>query len=422
MLRPDSFSAGLLTIVLGMFVISPLAAQPKPAGAGHPAVDIVTLKSGRSLRGVVAFQEPNGSLSIVVSREWLSGANPTLLETALKENQEGRRTGWTQTRDRITERQKSPIDSPNLAFFLKQEHERLVQLLADRNPPDLDLLWLDVRHETIAKVVRATLDRQKIALLGWNEHLPHVETRDASSLEKELTNRGVKLDASVDLSDRVPARSQTDDEWAARMAIVEYSLAEPLDFQGMGDVLARTREGEPPNLGHVLPKILQQQIGSLFKDLINDGRLQQKPKEPKGDVEWLVGAIRQAEREKMRGFRVTRLDIDSTATRVTVETRFVAKLAEGRWRTVWQCTETGDGTKPRPQAEARIEQDPQLKTAVDTLKSIGFADGDALKQAIRIGAATMATQQEADSKFALFRDSYVRHLDGPPLVITAKSD
>ena len=420
MIRSISGRAGLLTIAIGMFVVSPLIAQPKPAGVGHPAVDVVTLKSGRSLRGVVASQEPNGSVTMVVSREWLGSANPTLLETALKENQDGQRSSWTQARDRIVERQKTPIDSPNLVFFLKQEKERVDQKLADRNLPEIDFLWLDVRHETIAKIARATPDRQKIALLGWNEHLPHVETRDASSLEKELTNRGVKLEvAPVDLSDRIPPRPQSDEEWAARMAIVEYSLAEPLDFQGMGDVLARTREGEPANLGEVLPKILQQQLGSVFKDLINDGRPQQKLK---GDSEWLAGAIRQAEREKLHGFRVTRLDIDPNAMRVTVETRFVAKLAESRWRTVWQATETGDGTKPRPQAEARIEQDPQLKTAVDALKSLGLAEGDMLKQAIRIGAATMATQQAADAKFAQFRDAYVRHLDGPPLVIADKRD
>ena len=418
MFRSNSGRIGLLTIVLVMVIAAPVIAEPKPAGVGHPVVDVVTLKSGRSLRGVVTSQEPNGSLTMIVSREWLSGANPTLLETALTENQDGRKASWTQTRDRIAQRQKSPIESPNLAFFLKQEQKRIEQLLADRNLPEPDFLLLDVRHETIAKVVRASADRLKIALLGWNEHLPHVETRDASSVEKELTNQGVKLDVvPVELPDRIPPRPQSDDEWAARMAIVEYTLAESLDFQGMGDVLARTREGQPANLGEVLPKIFQQQLGSLFNDLLNDGRPQQKPKE---DSEWLAGAIRQAEREKLRGFRVTRLDIDPTAMRVTVETRFVAKLAESRWRTIWRWTETGDGTKARPQAEARIEQDPQLKTAIDTLKSIGLADGETLKQAIRIGAATMATQQAADAKFAQFLDGYVRRLDGPPLVIADK--
>ena len=412
MFRSNSGRAGLLTIVLGMVFVTQVFAQPKPAGVGYSVVDVVTLKSGRSLRGVVTSQEPNGSVTMIVSREWLNGANPAQLEIVLKENLNGRKSGWTQTRDRIVQRQKSPIESPNVAFFLKQELERIEQLLADRDVPEPDFLWLDVRHETIAKVVRASADRQKIALLGWNERLTHVETRDASSLEKELANRGVKLDvAPVDLSDRIPPRPQSDEEWAARMAIVEYSLAEPLDFQGMGDVLARTREGEPANLGEVLPKIFQQQLGSLFKDLVNDGRPQQKPKD---DSEWLAGAIRPAEREKLRGFRVTRLDIDPNAMRVTVETRFVAKLAESRWRTVWSATEIGDGTKGRPQAEARIEQDPQLKTAIDTLKSIGLADGDTLKQAIRIGAATMATQQAADAKFASFRDAYTRRLDGPP--------
>ena len=89
MLRSIQCRAGLLSIALGMVIASPVVAQPKPVGVGHPAVDIVTLKSGRSMRGVVAYQEPNGSVTMVVSREWLGSANPSLMETVLKENQDG---------------------------------------------------------------------------------------------------------------------------------------------------------------------------------------------------------------------------------------------------------------------------------------------------------------------------------------------
>lgn len=404
------------TLLVGVLICgSPccLEAQQKHLPGDGLAVDLVTLKSGRSLRGAITSQQPNGSLTMAVSQNWLTSANSMLATTALKENLEGRRAGWKQAYDRIGEHLKTPIDSPHLTFFFKQERERLKPLMDDRNEPETDFLWVEVRQEMIAKVKQAGPDQRRIGAFAWSERLAHVETRESSALQKELTGRGVNLDAPLpDLLDRLPARRQSDEEWKVRLALVEYALAKPLDFQGMGDTLARVRQDQPADLSEILPKLLQQQLGSLLKDFASEGLPQGKNN---NDTRWMAGAIRLAEREGVRGFRVTRLELDAAAARVTVETRFVAQIVAGNWKTIWMARESGDGTKARPQMEARIEQDPQLKSAIGTLNSFGLGDPQTLKQAIRVGAATMSTQQAADAAFAEFRDRYTRHLDGPPL-------
>ena len=403
-------------LILGILILgssSSLAAQSKHASSEGLAVDVIVLKSGRNLRGAIVSQLPNGAVTMAVSREWLSHANPMLEATTLKENLEGRKSGWVQTRDRIVELEKSAKDSPHLAFFLKQERERLDHLIADPGPDSPDFLWIDVRPESIAKVHRATPERTRIATLAWDDRLTHVETRDANSLQKELTQRGMTLETPApDLSDRLPARLQSPEEWAARLALIDYALVKSLDFQGMGQTLAEIRDGQPANLGEILPKLLQQQLTSLLGELTNDRPL---PNKAKADSEWLAGAIRTAERDLARGFRVTRLELDPVLSTVTVETRFVAQIAAGQWKTIWLTRESADGSKERPQAEARIEQDPQFKTVTDSLKSLGLSDSQSWKRAVRIGAATMSAQQGADAAFAAFRDRYTRHLDGPPL-------
>ena len=111
--------------------------------------------------------------------------------------------------------------------------------------------------------------------------------------------------------------------------------------------------------------------------------------------------------------------MDLASSQVIVETRFIARVADKKWKTIWLTKEQGDGTQARPEMEARIEQDPQFKSALDKVKSLGIADNGLLKLAVRIGAATMAAQQSADGAFAGFKDRYVRHLDAPPLVPVA---
>ena len=71
-LWPGSLFAGCLLIVW----VASAVAQPAKSGAGSPlGVDVVSLKSGKSVRGAILRQEPNGSITMAVSREWFGLLN-----------------------------------------------------------------------------------------------------------------------------------------------------------------------------------------------------------------------------------------------------------------------------------------------------------------------------------------------------------
>ena len=53
--------------------------------------------------------------------------------------------------------------------------------------------------------------------------------------------------------------------------------------------------------------------------------------------------MKTADAEKINGFRVTRSEENLAAKRVAVETRFVARMPDGSWKTVWQRVESADG-------------------------------------------------------------------------------
>ena len=98
-----------------------------------------------------------------------------------------------------------------------------------------------------------------------------------------------------------------------------------------------------------------------------------------------------------------------------VQSVFVVRLGSGNWETIWSDRETQDGTQQRSSLETTIVNDPQVKSALSAIKSLGVGGEDQFQQAIRFGATTMAAQQAVDSRFFTFRDAYVKRLDGPPL-------
>ena len=255
---------------LALISLIPFSAwgDQKPAGQGNSVVDSVALKSGRTLRGLIVRQDPKASLLLIVSRQWFVNSNPAAATTAIKENTEAQRLGWTQTRQRIVDRQKVGDQPPGMTFFLNSELQRLDRLLEEPQPAELEFLWIEIRPAAISKVSRASDERRQLAAHAWNAKLPNVETTDAASLHKELLARGVNPDLPAhDFTDRLPVRPQSDEEWAARLALIEHTLVEPLNFQGMGDVLTRVNDGQAASLSEVIPQLLQQQVQSLLKEL-----------------------------------------------------------------------------------------------------------------------------------------------------------
>ena len=393
---------------------APLRAQPvKSVSGSQLAVDVVRLKSGRAVRGVVVNGDANG-VTMVVSRDWLQQTLPEIYQKTTSDEA----TLQKQIAEQLQGRLKKELETttePRLQLFLKSELERIEMTLSGTQSPDpTQFVWLFLKQSVIAKMTRATADRQRVVGWAWSEKLENVETRDVHDLERELKQRNVDLKAPPpDLTAQLPSRQQDDREWAARMAIVDYTLGKPVDFQGTSDVLVRsTTENKRLDFAPIATKLMQSQVDSLLKELTSGVN---PAASNIANREWLKSASRQADQESARGLRATQVVVNSDGKQAIVQMTFAAKMPNKTWEVIWTRQEVQDATVPRANLESKIAEDPQVKQVFATLTAAGLnADGQ-IQKAIRFGAATMAAQQSADSHFFQFRDHYVKRLDGPPL-------
>ncbi len=408
------FRSITLAIILLPTTGSALTAQTKPVPISQLTVDAIGLKSGKVIRGVIASAPPKGPIIVATERQWLQKHLPDLFLKATAAETELQKQANHQLIERLNKRLAAPVEQPGLAFFLKQELER-AESQREKPPAAPQFVWLELERDTISRISPAPVDRKRIAMWAFSEYLPNVESRDQQDLQKELTQRKVDFTANPpDLSDRVGPRPQSDHEWAARMAVVEYTLGKPLDFQGTGDLLIRTDGNQQAiDLAPLLTRTLNSQVDSLLKELTGEPRSASPTTENK---DWLKSATKSADAESVRGLRATRVEVQTDGLKAVVQTAFSARMPDGSWEVIWSHRESQDGTKPRPDAEAKITKDPRIQQITDTVKSLGTGGDDQIRQAIRFGAATMAAQQAADSRFFEFRDRHTKHLDGPPLI------
>lgn len=406
--------------MLGLAVLAacasgePLAARPPRSAAARLGVDLVSIRGGARLRGAVVRRDADGALVMAVTRDWLKTAHPELLAAQEAQEATERKAALTVLRDRIQTWLEERKDQQRLAFFLKQELERVESELErfDEQPAlPTQFVLLSIPAADVVRVLVQPAKRKQVALLAWRERLPDVETSSVEDLERALAERNVDVTADVvDLSDRLPPQPQDEREWAARQAICEYHYIEAIDFQGTGGLLVRS--GQPQGRGDMaklLPKLLQAPLAGGLGDLLEPSG------KPKGKEQPFEAATRAADQEGLRGVRVTRVKQNLAARRVWVETRFLARMPDGEWETAWVHTETMDASQPRPDLEKRIAADPQIRGALELMQSLGLAAGnEPIELAVRFGAAVMQAQQAADGRFFQFRDRCLRRLDAPP--------
>jgi hypothetical protein len=398
-----------------------IARADKPVAPADLAVDQVALKGGPRIPGSVLGREADGTLAIAVGRDWLKKTHVPFFEKNLPDETAETRAALIELRDRIVEWRRARAPENELDFFLKKESERVEQALkaidAGTYEENSQFMVLDLAPAKIDRVVNQPLQRKRVALAAWRERLTDVETRSTNSLVQEL--KKLKVDPADDgdfLLDLLPPRRQNESAWAARQAIVEYHFLKPLDFQGRGDLVLRAgQQINAANAGQLFGDLLKSLGGDPIADLLGSGNSGKKTPGRQQPENWLASATKIAEAEKISGFRVTRSEEDLAARRVAVETRFVARMPDGSWKTVWQRGETADAAKPRADVEQQIMQDPQIRAALDLVKSFGLGGDEQVKMAVRFGAATQEAQKQADSRFFEFRDRHLHRLDGPVL-------
>lgn len=384
-------------------------------GADRPVADQIAMRNGSKLRGVL-MEQSDKSLTLLVSAKWLSAANAKLHQTARQHTIAANTAGLEQIVRRL-KAEPPLVGNAALAAFLEQQLNTAKTELEKADDFDPEFLWLSLSMKDVARVEAASPEHRQLLTWAWTEGLDRAETRTAEELSRELKTRNVSpVGWPLAFVERLPAREQSDDEWAARRALVEYALGPRLDFQGTGDVLARAGKEAQADVGQLLVELLRQQLQSQLGDLLGE-RPAKNGRDNAAKSESLAKAIQTAESEKRSGFRVTRLELAGDFQQTNVTTQFVARLADGSWRTIFQHTERADAKQVRPEIEKRIQDDPQVKKVLDLTRQLGVSGDDQIQQAIRFGAATMTAQQTCDREFAAYRDVYLSSLAKPTLSI-----
>ncbi|MFO1095654.1 MAG: hypothetical protein U0992_20470 [Planctomycetaceae bacterium] len=414
----------LWLVALAILSPSALLAETSRDAAARLGVDVVQLKGGREVRGSLVQHREGAGLTIAVRRAWLAKRYADWLAELDAAAQTEQRAALESVIERTRKWLEGHPDDARLKAVVQPELERLEkQQKADKPAPaeqaESEFVLIRVPDDQVKRVYAQPDERKRPALVAWHEQIDNVETQPVDRLQKTLAAK--KIDwrtASVDLSDRLPmTAADSEREWAARTAIFEYSYCQPLEFQGTGDFVVRTgKDAAAPGALELLGGLMQG--GGLEGDLsgLLQGVLGQAGK-PQQRRTWLDSASATAETEQVRGFRVTRTQQDVLSKTVTVENRFVARMPDGEWESVWINARTVDASQERKDAEARIRQDPQLGEVLKTVEGLGL--GNQMQTAIRFGAATMEAQQGADTQFFEFIDRYHQRLDGPVLKWTS---
>jgi hypothetical protein len=385
--------------------------------ADRAASDHVTLRNGSKLRGIL-FEQTDKSVTLLVSAKWLLATNAKLHQLTRQQNVETHTAGLEQAVRRLKSAA-PPAGNAAIEAFLKQQLEAAEAELAKADDCQPEFLWMTLPMKEVARVEASSPEHRQLLAWAWSEEVDRAETRSVEDLTRDLKARAVSpVGWPLPFIERLPAREQSDDEWAARLALADYALGQRLDFQGTGDVLARAgKEVQQAEIAQLLVEMLRGQLQSQLGDLLNEGKPAKKPAGNAARAESLRKAIQTAETEKRIGFRVTRLDLAGDFQQASVTTQFVARLSDGSWRTVFQHTERADAKQARPDIEKRIQEDPQVKQALELTRQLGLSADTQIQQAVRFGAATMTAQQTCDREFLAFRDVYLPSLARPPLSI-----
>lgn len=462
-------------VVLGAALIVCLlvaAARAQPAGraktekaAPQGVTDVIAVAGGGEIRGAVVTRLPDGSLDVAVQRDWLDVHAPEAAAVLVAEERRQTRGVMESLAQRLA---KAIADLPEsrtrVLALLRREADRVDAWIAaddarkDREESDAaraaahgdeagdgapvrgtrrpgerrdesQFALLRIAPKRVVRVRSSGQAAQRIARWAWSERLADVEGRTAADLTKELEGRGIDPSAPPPpLGDRLPPLPQDDREWAARMALVEDALGDPVAFQGIGDTVVKSGEvGD--GLAGILPQLMQligpgagvDGLGDILRGL-GDGGLPGVPNlarpspadgaGPAGE-RWIAAARVQA--AEAGRFRATRVKLDAAAGRAEVETVFQARLPDGSWEAVWHDVEVADANQADEAAVERITADERISGLLQTIRGLGIVDEAAIMQSIRVGAATMKAQSAVDARFTDFRSRHIRRLDLPPL-------
>lgn len=398
---------------------APAAAQKR--NVPKNAVDSIHLKDKRQIRGIALGFDEDRQARIAVSSDWLSKFDKNLFAKTVDQSNAMANQARVQLRDRLKKLEPTG-NFPGLDFFVSKELARIEREIEEPDLTTPQFLLLKIKLSSIANIQSASDANRNIALWSWYERLTNVENRSISQLSEELATKKIDLKLPApDLSTRFLPTEEDDDRWACRFALVSYRLANPVEYQGSGDVMIQVESNAPIPIATLVPQILQSQMNSLVRQITEssptEGSLTGNGSDPNKssmlERDWVKVAIGKAEAKGYTYFRATHLRMGSEGPSVFVDSIFLTRLPSGKWSLVWKKTSDASAVSASLENKKQIREDPQIKSLQMTLEILGGAE--AFDQAIQTGAATMAAQNEVNSDFNRFLEQYLQRWNSPML-------
>lgn len=396
-----------------------------PVAAAQASFDRLQHVDGSVWKGLVVGENPQ-AIFFACRRAWLIEHDPGYKALA-KSVRDLERQAYTQLQERLDASLKEPAD-PRIRFMLEQEMTRAQGWLAadaqkgavpegvgaeGREVAESELVLLELPRAAIAKVQRRWAPANGLAVWAWSKQIDAPESKSADVLRKELEILGVQPGLEPpDLGLRFQAMPQSDEEWAARLALLKYSRADGVEFQGTQGIMVRVDRGQPADVAKLLTASLQNQSQALMRELLGE-----KPADlgREGRKSWLEPCERQLADEPVDGFRATSVETSLLDSASTVQSAFVVRMPDGRWTVVWRYEQAVGRGDVRPELVREIGEDPQIQSLMKLVQPLGIANDEALQAAMAMGAATLQAQQDVNSRFEFYRQRYQHRLDLPIL-------
>jgi hypothetical protein len=406
-----------LTLSAALFAIgiSTQAAELSEASAKGLAVDVVWLKGGGELRGAFLERDADGQVLMAVRREWFEKADPKRfheqneieLKRARKADEE-----LLQRLDTWIARRENDLQLKAVLSVQRQEClDR--QKTSDEKFRKPDLMLFELGPDEFRKAYAQPDSRRRLALVAWQLNLADVEKLSFSKLQTSVAAESKDWKTlEVDLSEKLPPLLQNDDEWAARVALWEYTFRQACDLQGTDAFVVRTDNGvaRPDVLSLIAPTLggsLESQLGELF-NLDGAG-----PPPATPASKWKDSSIDIAQKAELSALKATRVNVQPAQFSGSVACDFLVQLPDKGWKKLWKEEANTDVTAVKQDAIDAIRNDPQIQSLQKLFESLGV-QGD-LDRVLRFGAAVQTAQESVDHHFLRFRDQNTHSLLGPPL-------
>jgi hypothetical protein len=230
-----------------------LLAAP-PARDPGAAADIVTLTSGKVIRGEIVEQAHRSLVTMIVRREWAERALPELLKAWEKDEEAttGRARSLRIERLEAWKRDRAGHGGAGdrIGGWIDRE---LARLNEKENGPRTPLVIVQVGKSEIRDVTEGVKGKERLVRLGWQCKFPDTETMTVDELTIALEERGFDLakQAPVKIDDLLPLTLESDNQWLLRRAATEVTYDAGVRFIEIGPMLL---PDFTPNAGGAAPR------------------------------------------------------------------------------------------------------------------------------------------------------------------------